>query len=264
MRLSYDFYSAGGARPDVVILHGLFGRKRNWRSVAKQLSSSLDVWTVDLRSHGDSPAGELEISEMAEDLFVFLEEHGLAAPVLLGHSLGGKVAGEFLLRHPERASALILVDVSPFGIPRDVCEGLERIASAIEQTDLSAFSSRGEAQRKLAKMLGDGEIAAFILQNAERDKRRSGLQWREGTLEAARAVDRICSTTMAGRRGTSPLWSGPVLLLRGGASPHVPEGDIELVESLFPSLRMETIEGAGHWLHMSHREEVISAFLRFL
>jgi pimeloyl-ACP methyl ester carboxylesterase len=268
-----------GTRPPLIILHGLFGRKRNWRSVAGDLSRRGDVWTVDLRSHGDSPVGELSFEALAEDLREFIEEQRLGRPVVLGHSLGGKAAFEYVRRYPTGASGLVIADVTPFAIPDEVCRGLRAIAEALLETDLGAVSSRGEAQKLLASRVGGGEIAAFLLQNAERGQGRGtakgGFHWREGARVAARQISEVCRGVL-GREGADVSrqasadwtdragWTGPVLLVRGGSSAHFPESDREDFFRLFPSSEERVIEGAGHWLHISHRADFVAHVERFL
>jgi esterase len=68
MALQLAFESVGDG-PPVVILHGLLGSSRNWRSVAKALAPRRRVFSVDLRNHGQSPwAATMSYSEMAADV----------------------------------------------------------------------------------------------------------------------------------------------------------------------------------------------------
>ena len=101
VELSFDRFDGTGDGPQLVVLHGLFGSRRNWRSVAKELSAREDsrgrrptVFTVDLRHHGRSPAeGPFDLDMLAADVWRFVETQAPGGPVtLLGHSLGGKVA----------------------------------------------------------------------------------------------------------------------------------------------------------------------------
>ncbi len=281
MRLSSAFFPAdghedAGPRLPLVILHGLFGRKRNWRSVATALAKRRDVWTIDLRSHGESPIGELSFDAIADDLREFIEEQQLEKPVVLGHSLGGKAAFEYVRSYPNGASGLVIVDVTPFEIPEEVCRGLRDIAEALTEIDLGSVSSRGEAQQLLASKVGAEEIAAFLLQNAERDggikTGRRGFRWREGTLFAAGRISEVCRGVLQRggvlqREGPQRVpggWTGPVLLVRGGRSLHFPESDREDFFRLFPAAEEQVVEGAGHWLHISHQAEFVGHVEHFL
>ncbi len=44
-----------GSGSPVIVLHGLFGRRRNWQGIQKQLADDARIVTVDMRNHGDSP-----------------------------------------------------------------------------------------------------------------------------------------------------------------------------------------------------------------
>jgi pimeloyl-ACP methyl ester carboxylesterase len=52
--------------------------------------------------------------------------------------------------------------------------------------------------------------------------------------------------------------------LRGGRSPYIKDSDLPLIRQLFPQAQLETIEGAGHWLHAEAPQAFLSALGRFL
>ena len=100
--------------PDFVVLHGLFGSGKNWRSFAGSLEEDFQVWTLDARNHGDSPhADSMSYQQMAEDVVRFFDENELENVILLGHSMGGKTAMQLALQFPDRIAALIVVDIAP-------------------------------------------------------------------------------------------------------------------------------------------------------
>src|SRR2546423_12644539 len=103
-----------GAGPPVAILHGLFGSGRNWRSIALQLAPRHRVLAFDLRNHGTSPwADGMGYDEMVEDLRASLHACGIDRVVLLGHSMGGKVAMTMALLYPHAVDRLAVVDIAP-------------------------------------------------------------------------------------------------------------------------------------------------------
>jgi predicted alpha/beta-fold hydrolase len=76
----------------IVVLHGLFGSKRNWKKLVERLSreAMADVYIVDLRHHGNSPkSGPFTMAAMAGDVCRFLDTAGVSPVFLLGHSMGG-------------------------------------------------------------------------------------------------------------------------------------------------------------------------------
>ena len=106
-----------GDRP-VVFLHGLFGQGKNFTSIAKALLASdptLRCILVDLPNHGRSGWTDGLDQGLWADLVVDALRSPLAGSpcVLVGHSLGGKVAMQVALRHADLVEALVVVDISP-------------------------------------------------------------------------------------------------------------------------------------------------------
>src|SRR5436190_18985295 len=86
------FYRELGEGSPIVILHGVFGSCDNWLTVSKGLAETHKVYLLDARNHGHSPkSDEFDYSVMAEDLKEFLSDHNIQKPVLIGHSMGGKI-----------------------------------------------------------------------------------------------------------------------------------------------------------------------------
>ena len=108
--------SFAGRRTDghpILFLHGLFGNKKNWRSIARQVNarSGRTTFALDLRNHGDSPHSDPQTSGigiMAADVRHFLADKDLSGCLLVGHSLGGRVALKF---------AFLYVSMSCFALP---------------------------------------------------------------------------------------------------------------------------------------------------
>ncbi|KAI9305316.1 Alpha/Beta hydrolase protein, partial [Cunninghamella echinulata] len=74
----------------VIICHGLFGSKQNWKSLAKAMGHRLkrDIYALDLRNHGESGhALPHTYQVMANDVKQWLEDNKIENPILLGHSM---------------------------------------------------------------------------------------------------------------------------------------------------------------------------------
>lgn len=103
----------------LVVCHGLFGSKQNWRSLAKSMAKGFGVpiYTLDMRNHGSSPHSDsMTYLDMATDVKSFLQQKNLTNVTLVGHSMGGKVVMALALDPslPENTvSHLISVDMSP-------------------------------------------------------------------------------------------------------------------------------------------------------
>ena len=107
------FYRAIGEKgPAMIILHGIFGTSDNWLGIGKAMAENHRVFLLDQRNHGQSPWDEaFDYQVMSEDLFEFIQDHALDSPILIGHSMGGKVVMQFDLNHPglaKKSSSWIL------------------------------------------------------------------------------------------------------------------------------------------------------------
>ena len=109
MSLHYDV--AGDSPLTVVFTHGLGASGATWRAQVEYFSAHFRVVTWDLRGHGQSssPAGPLQLSGLAGDLRVIMEQVGTTRAVAVGHSAGGVIAMQFALEYPERLAGLVLV-----------------------------------------------------------------------------------------------------------------------------------------------------------
>ena len=101
----------GGDGPPVLLIMGLgMSATGWWRTVPVLVDAGLRVLTFDNRGVGRSerPPGPYTVPAMADDALSVLDAAGIAAAHVYGISLGGMIAQELTLRHPERVRALVL------------------------------------------------------------------------------------------------------------------------------------------------------------
>ncbi len=138
------FYRTYGQGKPFIILHGLFGISDNWVSFAKKNAKlGYQVFVLDQRNHGQSPhSPNFNYLALVDDLFEFIDEHELEEAVILGHSMGGKVAMRFALENPDYLSKLIVVDISLRQYPpRDYHL---KVIRAMKKVDFSIVKNRQE------------------------------------------------------------------------------------------------------------------------
>ena len=251
--LNYKSYGEG---PAFVIMHGLFGMLDNWQTLARKWSGEYRVILVDLRNHGRSPhLEEMDYDLMAEDVATLLEELGIDECILLGHSMGGKVAMQTALTYPELVNRLIVVDIAP----RRYRAGHDTIFAALEAFDPSTITDRKAAARAMESFVSDPGIQLFLLKNLARSP-QGGFRWRmnlpvikENYLKLIGPVGQI-----------GDEYDSPSLFLRGGNSGYVQDDDLELIKMLFPSATLTTVAGAGHWVHAERPAELMAEVNAFL
>ena len=232
-------YQQLGSGKDIILIHGLFGRLENLNMVAKALSESYRVTSVDVRNHGDSFQSELmDYPSMAKDIVVIMQHLAIESAIVLGHSMGGKIAMELALTYPERVDKLIVADIAPVEYPphhNQIIDGLKAI-------DLSSVKGRKDADKQLANYVDNLSVRQFLLGNLTS---KNGQFVFKCDIEN---IDKNYPNIMRTYQGSN-TYSGPTLFIKGANSDYIlPEHRAEIVR-LFPQSRARVIQGAGHWLH---------------
>lgn len=256
MELFYRRYGNEGEQP-IIILHGLFGISDNWVSYARRIAmEGFDVFVVDQRNHGQSPQStNFNYLALTDDLFDFIDEHEIEDPILIGHSMGGKVAMRFTLENPHLIKKLVVVDITlkSYG-PR---EHHRKIINAMKTVDFSLVTERGDVESQLAKQIPELRIRQFIMKNLHRIGGNK-FEWRiyleglEDNLEQMfDAIDTISK------------FKKPTLFIKGGASDYILREDFDQIRYNFPNAEIITIEGASHWVHVEAMEKFYQLTMGF-
>jgi 3-oxoadipate enol-lactonase len=114
-------YEAAGdpSSPTLVFLHGIGGAARAWRGQLETFSDRYRAMAWDMPGYGGSaPLPSVSIAALADALQDFLQQVGVTKPILVGHSIGGMIVQQLLVKSPHIAGAVVLAQTSPaFGKP---------------------------------------------------------------------------------------------------------------------------------------------------
>lgn len=230
----------------LLIAHGLFGSARNWGVIAKRLSETRPVITVDMRNHGASPWFDSHAyTDLAADLAAVIEQ-----PIdVLGHSMGGKAAMVLALTDPAKVKRMVVADIAPVTYTHTQMGPI----TAMRNVDLGAVQSRADARTQLNGL--EPGVPDFLLQSLDmKDKR-----WRLNLDVLAAEMDKIIGFPDIPRS-----FDGPTLFLSGGNSDYVQPAHRPTIKQLFPQAKFAKIPGAGHWLHAEKPREFEAAIATFL
>jgi pimeloyl-ACP methyl ester carboxylesterase len=193
---------------------------------------------MDLRNHGDSPwAGEMCYPDMAADVAATLDAAGIRQPVLLGHSMGGKTAMALAQLRLAPLAGLIVADIAPVPYRHDHDEFIQ----AMERLDLSRVNSRGDADRQMADSVDEPGIRQFLLQNLVRDGET--YRWRINIGAIRRNLPRLLDWDLSEPSEIAALF------IAGEQSDYVSREGRDAIRRMYPGAVIETMAGAGHWLH---------------
>lgn len=242
-----------GSGQPMIILHGLFGFSDNWQTHAKKFEDYYRVILVDLRNHGHSDwSDEFSYELMVKDLKELCDDLGLKNILLIGHSMGGKVAMLFAQKHKELLDKLVVVDIGVKAYPMHH----QHILAGMHAIDLSKIKLRSEAEDILKQYIDSDGVRQFLLKNLYW-KEKGQLAWRMNLSVLEREMENILSTL------PEKEVMLPTLFIRGELSNYILDEDIEQLEDQFPDSEIVTLKNAGHWVHAEAPEEFVDAVLGF-
>lgn len=249
------FYRKLGEGSPIIILHGLFGSGDNWFTFSKKLSDSYTIYLPDLRNHGNSPHDYVhDYPSMVEDLFEFIQEHNIINPVIIGHSMGGKIAMRYSINNPELVKKIIIVDIAP----RVYKLKTKHILDALISIDLTKIKSRLEAEKILEEKIKNRDIRLFILKNLFR-KEDMTFSWKLN-LEVLRDNLEI----IGGNFNDKERFEKKALFFRGEKSNYIQKEDYDLIYKMFPKSEIVTVPNAGHWVQNNNLEFIYNKTKEFL
>jgi pimeloyl-ACP methyl ester carboxylesterase len=249
-------YEVAGEGPGVVLIHPGLWDSRTWDATFPAFAKRHRVLRYDMRGYGrsDRPVGPFS---HVEDLRDVMEAAGIDRASIVGNSVGGAVAIEFVLEHPEMATALVAIApgldgfIATFGEPDfdwDTAEG--PIETAVEGGDLDGAV---ELEMELWAPLGTTDpIGARIRQIALENAHELQIDWSLAARLDPRPAARLGEISV------------PTLVLIGGDD--VP-GSMEFVDAIVSGVAGATkvvIEGADHVVNMRRPAEFDRVVLGFL
>ena len=231
------------------IFHGLFGRAKNWHSIALKISSIVKSYLLvfDLRNHGENePSTQISYPIMVNDVYEFVQTRNINKFSIIGHSMGGKLGMLFTLLYPQFVKQLFVVDIAPVNYPREETE----IVDFLLKIDVKNCKSRKEVDLKLSYYLNDKELRSFLLQN---------LNFNNGVYGWSLDLNTI-KMGMRDLRGfpietISNVSQTDTFCIFGGNSPYINEKYKDKFKTLFTNLKFFKVKDAGHWLHVEKPKE---------
>lgn len=241
-----------GQGAPLILVHGMAGDRHEWDRLLAALPSGLATLSYDLRGFGGSAAGDDGEFSHADDLLALLDALGIDRAPVLGLSMGGGIALNLALSHPERVSRLVLVSPAMVGWEwSPEWKALWRdVASAARAGDLALARERWFDHPMFAALRRDARLAAELRRSLEPYHGRQWLGDRQ--RPELPDIDRLHGLAM------------PCLLLTGALD--VP--DIRLIADVIaaaaPDVRRIDFADAGHMLQAERTAEVAEAVTEFL
>lgn len=251
-----------GEGPPLVLLHGFTGSATTWTPHLDAFASRFLVIAVDLPGHGDSgvPSGPAcyRMEQCVADLLALFDRLEIAQAVLLGYSMGGRVALNLAIAAPERIRALVLESTSS-GIA-DPDERLARrrsdaaLADMIEQKGIAAFVEYWER----LPLFSSQAVLPVAIRNRERAQRLANNP--HGLATSLRSIGTGMMAPLHDRLGEIQI---PVFLIAGELDEKYCRLGRDMAGAL-PTARLVVVPDAGHAVHLEQPDTFRRLVLEFL
>jgi 3-oxoadipate enol-lactonase len=250
------FHQRSGAGEPLLLIQGMSGTHLSWgEPFAGDLARDFDVVAYDHRGIGrsDPVSDPFSIAELAEDAAGLLDELGWETAHVLGISMGGMVAQELALSHPERIRTLTL-GCTYCGGPGSA------LAPQATLERLSAGMLSGDRERAIRTAFEVNVSAAFAAQDGAYEAFRAMAK----ALPAPVAVIMLQMQAIATHDTSArlPALALPTLVIHGDEDQMLPVQNGRLIASLIPGSRLEILAGVGHvfwWEQPARSAELVRA-----
>ncbi|MBP6120897.1 MULTISPECIES: esterase [Providencia] len=238
------------ANTPIVLIHGLFGDLNNLGVLGRDLQNYFDTIQIDVRNHGDSfRATQMEYQQMAQDVIHLVKSLGYESAIIIGHSMGGKIAMAATAIAPDFIEKIVVIDIAPvaYQVRRH-----DKIFAALDAVTQAQVKSRQEATVIMQEYINEDGVIQFLLKSF-----RQG-EWKFNIPALKNNYEQIIGWE------TLPAWDKPVLLIPGGNSPYVQAEYRDQIAAQFPKAKAWVVADTGHWVHAEKPDHVLRAIHRFL
>jgi pimeloyl-ACP methyl ester carboxylesterase len=166
--------------------------------------------------------------------------------------MGGKAAMRLVMDRPDLVSRLTVVDIAP----RAYSDRVRVEFGAMNALDLSAVTSRKDADAKLAAQVPEWGMRQFILTNLGQDA-EGRWRWTVNRAALTHSLPEILGNPLA----VGDVWNGPTRFLRGGKSNYIRDEDVATIRAHFPQADVVTLPDSGHNPHFEARAGFVEATL---
>ena len=263
-RLAYQDEGQGDA---ILLLHGMAGSSQTWRSVIRPLSRKYRVIAPDLLGHGSSakPRSDYSLGAFAVLLRDLLDELGVARATVVGHSLGGGVAMQFVYQHPDYCERLVLIGSG--GLGPDVGWTLRLLSAPGAELIMPIIAPQpvltaGEKVRSWFAKMGIESPRGGEIWNAYSSF--SDAETRQAFLRTLRSVVDYRGQAVSALNRLNVRADMPIMAIWGEQDAIIPVQHAYAALEARPDARVEVMPGVGHFPQVERPTEVVDLIDDFI
>jgi pimeloyl-ACP methyl ester carboxylesterase len=246
------YLEAGQDGPTVILIHGLGADSTIWAANLATLSEKTHVFAIDQIGFGrsDKPPLDYRIQTFSEFLYAFMQAAKIPRATLMGNSLGGWIAAEFAIQHPEMTEKLVLVDSA--GLKPKNWKGWRSFPVNLNPASLLDT-------RKMFEMIffDKSVITDQLVERVFENRMRNG-----DSYTISRVLDGLDYGQWIDKR--LDQIKAPTLIIWGHEDGLTPVDQAELFHRGIPNSRLEVIAKCGHAPQIEKPAEFNNLVLEFM
>lgn len=247
------YYETLGKGPAVVLIHGGYGDRRMWDGQFQALATDFQVIRYDHRGFGRSSVPQDHYSPV-EDLLSLLEKLNVERAHLVGNSLGGSLAIDFALKHPERVASLVIVASGPNGLPVPQ-EAIDRVVAVFKAAEAEGL------ERAVELWLAHPMVAVSSQKSGVREQLRAMVRDNKAIFRMKQWPSEAMNPPAANRLKEIRI---PTLVIIGGQDTEVNRQMGEEAAQQIPGAKKVVMAEADHLPQMVNPAEFNQNLLHFL
>jgi pimeloyl-ACP methyl ester carboxylesterase len=260
-------YRDAGQGEALLLIHGMAGSSATWRAILPQLAKRYRVVAPDLLGHGESdkPRGDYSLGAFAVWLRDFLDELGITRVTVVGQSLGGGVAMQFVYQHPDYCERLVLI--SSGGLGPDVGVILRLLSAPGAELVLPIVAPKPvlKVGNKVKSWLSSAGIQSP--RGAEMWSAYSSLsdrQTRQSFLRTLRSVVDYRGQAVSALSRLKLQQGLPVMAIWGDRDDIIPVEHAYAAQAAREGSRLEVLPGVGHFAQVEAPMQVVDLIEDFI
>lgn len=247
--------------PVILCLHGRYGRAETWYDFIQHYGKQYRIIAPDQRGHGLSgkPVSKYTAEEMAEDMIELLDFLKIDSVILVGHSMGGRVAGYLAALYPQYVKALAILDRSASGLGKSNKLPPDQIPDIDFFTKdwPVPFSSLSEARAFIQQAVGSNLEYQYFMNSLVETVEGYRMMFSSRAMASGIAHDENWFHLLLGIKCL-------VLLIRAKGNDAVTDEDFIKMQSLIPNCLAFEMSNPDHNVHLGNKEEFYKYFDEFL
>lgn len=254
-------YECSENNKPIVLLHGFSGSGESFDHICTKLSHSSPLWTIDLIGHGNTESPDLPLyyrhDSQLKQLNTLFSKLELDSPILLGYSMGGRLAMNYAVNFPDNISGLILESTN-MGIDNESDKRKRELVDTELSNDIrNDYISFLEKWNRLPLFKSANSASTKQMENFKR------IQKLQNPIGLAHSICQFSPAFMPEISHRLYQLPKPILILTGENDRKYTELWIELSRHLrLPQHRI--IQNAGHRVHLDNPDGYIMAIVNYI